>query len=279
MNGDEQAKIWNSAVGHAWVDHATHYDATLVPFGESVLDRLAIVADERVVDVGCGTGATTVRIASITSPALVTGVDVSAPMLAAASRRALQGGVTNVRFIEANVEAEPLGTATFEVAFSRLGVMFFDAPEAGFTNIHRSLVDGGRLGFVCFQTIAQNPFIAVPIMAVASQLQLPPPPGPAAPSPFSLADPARIRAILESSGFRDIIIEPGPTEAVLGETDDPGLARRLLEQNPMVAPSFASASPEMADAAVAAAAEALRPHDVDGSIRLAASCWIVRATA
>jgi SAM-dependent methyltransferase len=277
-SANPQAKIWNESVGEAWVEHAAHFDATLEPFGEAAMQKLELRPGERVIDIGCGTGATTIRLASLVAPGLVTGVDLSVPMLRLAQARATAHAVSNVAFSAADVESDSLGTAVFDVAFSRFGVMFFSDPTIAFTNIRKSLVGDGRLGFVCFQSPAQNPFIVVPIMAAASHLQLSPPGDPNAPSPFALANRDRTASILRDAGFSDVAIEPGPTEAVLGQTTDlVALAQRLLEQNPAVAPTLAAAPLTTRHAAIEASANALAPYLSDGQVKLPASSWIVTA--
>ncbi len=276
MDNIEQSALWNEAVGQAWVTHADHFDDTLLPFGNAVLGRLALRSGERVVDIGCGTGATTVAIASLVAPASVTGVDLSAPMLSEARARAHAGGITNIDFVLTDVQAQSAWADAFDVAFSRFGVMFFSDPAAAFTNIRRSLRAGGRVGFVCFQGPSENPFILVPVSAAGAHLELPPPPGPNDPSPFAFADPDRVTSILDAAGFTDVVIEPGPTEAVLGSADDlQVLATRVLEQNPTVAPTLAVASPDARAAAIDAATEALRAHTSGGKVVLAAATWIV----
>ena len=273
-----QSVVWNDVVGDAWVEHAEHFDATLEPFGAAAMEQLDLTAGDRVLDIGCGTGATTIRLADLVAPGVVTGVDVSRAMLAAAVQRADRAGVTNVAFSEVDLDADPVGVAEFDVAFSRLGVMFFAQPEVAFGHVGRALRPGGRLGFVCFQSPMENPFIIVPVMAAAAHLSLSPPPGPTDPGPFSLADPDRIRSILTSAGFTDIAIEPGPSEATLGDAHDlPALARRLLEQNPGTAPALAAATPPNREAAMAAAAAALEPHCHDGVATLGASTWTAAA--
>jgi ubiquinone/menaquinone biosynthesis C-methylase UbiE len=279
-SGPDQSKIWNEAVGDAWVEHAAHFDATLEPFGEAVMQRLTLRPGDRVVDIGCGTGATTIRLADTVQPGLVTGVDLSLPMLHLAQQRVAALGISNVTFSAADVQTDPLEAGVFDVAYSRFGVMFFSDPAVAFTNIGKSLRPGGQLGFVCFQTPAENPFIVVPIMAAAAHLRLQPPANPDEPSPFALANHDRTSSILRKAGFSDVTIESGPTEAVLGQTNDlRALAQRLLEQNPSVAPALAAASPTEREGAIEASAHALAPYLIDGEVKLRAGTWIVTARA
>lgn len=278
MSNDEQAVLWNDTVGPSWVENAEFFDATLEPFGSAVLNRLALHPGERVVDIGCGTGAATLAVAAAATPGRVTGLDLSEPMLALARRRAKEANTENVSFEQVDVQGQSFGDAEFDVAFSRFGVMFFSDPETAFENIARSLVAGGRLGFVCFREPALNPFIVVPILAAGAFLDMAPPPGPTEPSPFSLADPERVRAILGVAGFADVEIDPGPAKADLGVGDDlVDLAERVLRQNPAVAPALRAASDEARRSAIAAAASALGEHVTDGRVVLGAATWVVTA--
>jgi SAM-dependent methyltransferase len=272
-----QFEVWNDTVGGAWSANADHYDAMLEPFGDAAIRALAVGPHERVLDVGCGTGATTVRLAG--AAASVVGVDLSAPMLAIARQRAAAASATNVEFVQSDLEAAP-PDATFDIAFSRFGVMFFGDPVRAFTHVRAVLVDGGRLGFVCFQAPLANPFIVVPVMAAAAHLPVGAPPGPGEPSPFSFADPDRVTSVLAAAGFSSISIEPGPASVTLGPADEiDQVARRVLEQNPTVAAGLAMVTPDVQAAAVAATASALSEHIADGNITLAAGTWVVTATA
>jgi SAM-dependent methyltransferase len=273
-----QSEIWNGVTGDAWARHRDDYDTTLVGFGRAVMDRLPLRSGANVLDIGCGTGQATVELAQRVEPGSVTGVDISQPMLDAARRRAAEAAVGNVSFEQLNAETEPLGEARFDIAFSRVGVMFFSEPVVAFTNIRRSLVEGGRLGFVCFQEPDRNPLITVPARAAMGALGLEPP-APGGPGPFALADPELIRRILRDAGFIDVSVEPGPDSAVLNAHDGvDALAHRVIEQTPMTGPALASASPEAASAAVAAVAGVLEEHRHGDEVRFGAATWIVLAT-
>lgn len=227
-------------------------------------------------DVGCGTGSTTLELASQAAPADVLGVDFSAQMIGEADRRAVAAGAPNVRLLEADVQSVPLGVDAYDVVFSRFGVMFFSEPVVAFSNLAVALVSGGRLGFVCFQAPAANPFIVTPVLAAARHLEMPPMPPPGAPGPFSLADPDRTAALLRAAHFEDVTIEEGPGEAELGGAGDLDvLATRLLEQNPSTGPALAEASPNLRRAAVDAAAQALGEHRQGEVLRMGAGTWIV----
>lgn len=278
MTEDDQATLWNNVVGDAWVRHVDAFDATLAPFGEAVIRRLDLGEGDRVLDVGCGAGTTTIGLAALVAPGEVVGVDISTRMLDEARRRATARHVTNVRLIEADVQSADLGSGVFDVAFSRFGVMFFPDPTAAFSNLASSLAPGGRLGFVCFASPMANPFIVVPVLASAPHLDLAPPSDPHAPGPFSLADSDRTATLLEAAGFSDVEIEPGPDEAVLHGADDlEGLAERLLEQNPATAARLTVVDGAFRTAAFHAAAEALGEHRDGDVVRLGAGTWIVTA--
>lgn len=280
MAENPQVAAWNGESGRAWVEHAEHFDTMLRPFGDAVLDRLDLQSGARVVDIGCGAGGTTLSIASVVEPAIAVGVDISATMLEAARARALATGADNAEFRLFDVQDDRFDTGSFDVAFSRFGVMFFPDPDRAFANIRRGLADHGRLGFVCFQGPFDNPMILAPVMAAAAHVDLLPPPGPTDPSPFSLADPDRIRTLLGGAGFVDIVIEPGPTSVDLGGAADIEVtARRSLEQNPGIAPGFARATPEARAAAIAAAVEVMSPHVVDGRVVMGAATWVITAHA
>jgi SAM-dependent methyltransferase len=280
MPDNSQIDAWNGASGRAWAEHVDHIESMLVPFSEAVFERLDLRAGDRVVDLGCGVGGTTRSIAAMVAPAVAVGVDISLPMLDAARTRASAMGITNIEFRQHDVEREPLGSATFDLAFSRFGVMFFAEPERAFAHVHAALVRGGRLGFICFQGPFDNPMLVVPLMAAAAHVPMLPLPGPTEPGPFSLADPDRIRSLLGGAGFDQIVVDTGPSSADLGAADDlEGVARRALLQNPAISSGLVAAPEAERDAAIAAAMEAMSAHIVDGRIVMGTATWVVTAVA
>lgn len=273
-----QADLWSGPVGDSWVRNARAYDRILEPLGRAALALLELGPHFRVLDVGCGTGATTFEIGRLVQPGgSVVGVDVSRPMIRHARSRLKDDSTEkNVQFTVLDVESAEL-PGQFDAAFSRLGVMFFDDPGVAFINIAASLKSHGRLAFVCFKSPAENPFITVPTEAALALLDGPRMPSPGAVGPFSLADPNVIRELLESAGFESVVIASGPDVVTLGLVDHlDELARQALEQNPLVM-AHLTTNPQARRAAIGAAAKALSDHVHDGEVTLGAGTWIVQA--
>jgi SAM-dependent methyltransferase len=160
---------------------------------------------QRVNDIGCGGGALTITLAqAVGSEGEVVGYDISAPLLALATRRSAEAGVANVRFVEADVQAGDWGDASADLAVSQFGVMFFDEPTAAFTAIRRHLVPGGRFVFACWQGVEHNPWH----LGTALRGLVPPPkvpaPGKSPVGPFALGDDEYVRELLEAAGFAEV---------------------------------------------------------------------------
>jgi ubiquinone/menaquinone biosynthesis C-methylase UbiE len=152
----QQVQNWAEA-GHHWVAEAERYDRMLRPWGDAVLDAAAPAAGERVLDVGCGTGATTLAAAARVAPGgHAVGVDLSPPMLSLARDRAGRQGIENVSFVEDDAQIADFQPGEFDAAVSRFGVMFFADPAAAFANIRGAMRTGGRLAFACWQDLAHN---------------------------------------------------------------------------------------------------------------------------
>jgi SAM-dependent methyltransferase len=151
----------------------------------------------------------------------VVGLDVSAQMLSCAEQRG--AGRPNLSFVEGDASREPLAQGAFDLLFSRFGVMFFSDPTSAFAHLRGVLRPDGRMVFVCWQSLSENPWAAVPFEAVASVLGRPEPQPDDAPGPFSFGAPARVREILEGAGFRDVKMRSFETTisfGTSGATDD-----------------------------------------------------------
>jgi SAM-dependent methyltransferase len=274
----EQVEYWNQQ-GHKWVRLQQLLDAMIGPLGERGLDAAGVASGERVLDVGCGCGGTTLAIARRSAPeGRVLGVDISRPMLSRARERVREEGLENVDFHEADAQVHGFEAEAFDLVFSRFGVMFFSEPEAAFANLRRALAPGGRLAFVCWQPVTQNQWMLVPLLAAAKHVPLPPPPAPEEPGPFSLGDPARVERILRGAGFVELEVAPMEgTLAIGGGGDLEESVRFALELGP-TGRLLADAEPEAREAVAGAVREALAPFATPEGVRLPYAAWVATAS-
>ncbi|MEQ1784285.1 MAG: class I SAM-dependent methyltransferase, partial [Hyphomonadaceae bacterium] len=145
MAGDNtlQVEDWNGAVGERWAAEQERTDQLIRAFGDAALTAARASLGERVLDVGCGCGDTSLALANSVGPTgHVLGVDVSAPMLIVARRRA--SALSNLTFAEADASSASL-PGSFDLLYSRFGVMFFDAPVPAFRHLHKAMSPTGRL--------------------------------------------------------------------------------------------------------------------------------------
>lgn len=274
----EQIRYWNEQAGPKWVAQQTKLDAHIGRLGTIAMDRAEVVAGDKILDVGCGCGTTTIELARRTGETgNVLGVDISAPMLALAGRRAQEAGVRNVRFELADAQTHQFSNAARDLVYSRFGVMFFADPTAAFANLRRALKPAGRLAFVCWQALTLNPWMAVPLGAALPYLTLPPPPPPGAPGPFAFADRDRVADILSGAGFTAVEIEPLEDELTIGgATDLDEAVEFLLTLGPTTA-ALAGASDEVRAQVTTAVRDAVAPYHGPDGVRMPAAAWIVRA--
>ena len=275
---EELRSYWNDR-GPMWVEYRERLDSMLAPLGEAAIARLHPDPGEHVLDIGCGTGTTSLELARLVGGSgHVTGVDVSAPMLDEARRRADGAGLANLSFVVADAGAHQFEPRHYDAAFSRMGIMFFAEPVAGFTNLRRALRPGGRLGFVCWRAAAENSWVTEPGQAVAEVLGPPAPMDPDAPGPFSLASADRISSILTEAGLVDIDITAHdlPLSIGTGTTDE--LVRYYMDLLP------GAAIPDNADVHVidrvkAALGTMVERRRTPDGITMGGAAWLVSARA
>jgi ubiquinone/menaquinone biosynthesis C-methylase UbiE len=279
MSNAEQIEYWNSKVGDTWARMQARLDRAFTPVTTALLSVAAPQPGEAVLDVGCGTGETTLAVAgAVGEDGTVLGLDVSEALLARARERADELLCT-ADFQKADA-ASFADDDRFDLVISRFGVMFFDDPVAAFANLHRLAAPGGRLVFACWQPPSENLWATLPMQALASLLPEQPASDPHAPGPFAFADPARVEAILRDAGWRDIRFDDLPFEMLVGEGDDP--IASAVQFNLRIGPAarlVRDAGPDVEAAAPAVLAAALARYCGADGVALPGAVWLVSAAA
>jgi SAM-dependent methyltransferase len=274
----DQIAYWNGPAGQRWAERQQVQDVLLGPIAEILIDRARPRPGESVLDIGCGSGATSFAFARKIAPdGRVLGIDVSDPMLTVA-RRSTPAGLP-VDFTLADATVYPFEATSFDLLASRFGVMFFADPVRSFANMRKALRPSGRLAFACWREPRDNPWMMVPLQAVYRHVPKLPTQEPDDPGPFAFAAEARVNRILGEAGFTgikmercdlalDIAIGGGLDAAVQGALEI-GPAHRALEGQP----------PEIRAAAIPSIREALAPFARGDAVALPGSIWIVTADA
>jgi ubiquinone/menaquinone biosynthesis C-methylase UbiE len=274
----DQIAYWNGPGGQRWASRQAAQDIVLQPVLDLLIDRAAPKAGERIVDVGCGSGASTNGFATKVGPSgHVFGVDVSGPMLERARQSTPKDAPVTYALADATVY--PFDPASFDLLASRFGVMFFADPVVSFANLHKALKPSGRLAFACWQEPRENPFFMAPLQAVYKHVPKLPQLSPEDPGPFSFASEARVNRILGEAGFSGIAMEPCRLEfdvaigrgidAAVQSALEIGPASRALEGQP----------DDLRAAAVTSIREALTPFAKGDAVLLPGAIWIVTARA
>ena len=271
VSNAEQANAWDGREGAYWAAHHDVFEASLARYQRAFLTAAAIRPEDLVLDVGCGTGVSTRAAALLAREGAAVGVDLSSEMIAVARRLAGQAGLTNVVFEHADAQVHPFAAESFDIAISRTGAMFFGDPHAAFANLRRSLKPGGRLVLLTWQRAELQEWTRA--FSAALTGRTPPSPAPGAPGPFSLSDPAHVRALLDGSGFTDVALRPVNETTTYGRTVQDahaflqGLLGWMLEGQ----------QPGRRTASLEALRETLAAHETDDGIRFESAAWLVTA--
>jgi len=272
---DEQAKRWNGVAGRAWVDAQQLLDQMFKPLEELLVEAVAAASRGRVLDVGCGTGSTTLAVARrLGLKGHCIGIDISDPMIAAARARAEREGVA-AQFIRANAQVHAFEPESADVIISRFGVMFFDDPVQAFANLLRAASHDAELRLIVWRSAADNPFMTTAERAAAPILPNLPARRPDGPGQFAFADRERVSVILEKSGWVEIDLRPVDVDCTLPEKE---LSRYLTRLGPV-----GMALQEADDSTRARVVETVRPafdpyvHGTEA--RFTAACWMIGARA
>ncbi len=268
-----QTALWNGAGGGGWVASQELLDQLFHPLEDLLVDAVSSETTSRVLDVGCGTGGTTVAVARrLGATGSSTGIDISEPMIAAARARAARESAS-ATFIVADAQTYPLERAGFDAIISRFGVMFFNDPARAFTNLRRAARAGARLRLIVWRSAEDNPFMTTAERAAAPLLPDLPVRRPDEPGQFGFADPDRVRRLLEESGWSESDLQPLDVPCAMPET---ALVRYLTQLGP-VGRILQQADDEVRARVVAAVRPAFAPYVHGAEVRFTAACWMVGA--
>jgi SAM-dependent methyltransferase len=202
-----QQEYWNTVAGPRWVGLGGFVERRVQKVNDLLLARSGVAPGERVLEVGCGTGAATAPFAeAVGERGRVVGVDISEPMLAGARKRIAESGLHNIIVLQADAQTYRFEARSFDLITSRFGVMFFADPIAAFSNLLPALRPGGRLCFACWASLEDNRHWLIPYEVALRHLGPPAPKDPRAPGPMAFSDPDYVRSFLGTAGFEAIEI-------------------------------------------------------------------------
>lgn len=243
----------------------------LAPLGHRAMFALSARPGEHILDVGCGTGQTSVELGRIVgSGGEVLGIDLSAAALETAEKKSVNCPQT--RFVRGDAQVFRFDAGSYDAAFSRFGVMFFADPVVAFLNIRRALKPAGRLSFVCWRSLEENDLDIVPLRAASPYLPaqiLEPGSAP----PFSFAKPDTVHDILAEAGFEDI--EIAAYDQLVGSGDPETMLELSLRVGSLG--KIVREAPELRPILIEPVRKALAAYDGPEGIRLNAATWIVTA--
>ena len=275
QGGDDQKALWNGTAGCAWVDAQETLDRMYEPIEKLLTDAVVAHAPRRVLDVGCGTGATTLAVARrLGTNGECVGVDVSEPMIAYARTRAAREG-TPATFIRADAQRHTFESSSFDAIMSRFGVMFFDDPVRAFANLRRAARAGAELRCVAWRSPDENPFMTTAERAAAPLLPSVPPRVPDAPGQFGFASAERVQRILEQSGWAGVDIQPIDVDCTFPERE---LTRHATRFGPL-ARVLDDADEPTRTRVVETVRAAFEPYVHGADVRYVAACWMIVARA
>ena len=273
LEPSNQSALWNGAGGGGWVALQGLLDQLFQPIEDLLVDAISAEISGHALDIGCGTGSTTVAVARRTG-ARATGVDISEPMIAAARARAERAGIP-ASFYVADAQSYGFEAGGFDAILSRFGVMFFADSVAAFTNLRRAAKAGAPLRAVVWRSAAENPFMTTAEHAAAPLLPELPVRQPNEPGQFGFADPDRVSGILAASGWSKIALRPldvackMPVDALVPYVTNLGPVGRFLQHG----------DDQLRARVVAAIRPAFEPYVHGAEVRFTAACWLVSASA
>jgi SAM-dependent methyltransferase len=268
---------WNTIAGPSWVASPGFRERRNQESLTLLLDCLQLAGGESVLEIGCGTGAVTVPLANtVGEHGRIVAVDISEPMLAVARQQVADSGLHNVTLLLGDAQVLAFEQAAFDIATSRMGVMFFADPAAAFRNIAGALKPGGRLVFACWAPLAENRHWLISYDIALRHLGQPAPSSDPEPGPLAFGNPEYVRGILAAAGFTEVAVERAHPTIIGGNPEEE--ARQALTMGPTARLIDAKQPDDATRHAIAAEISAAFAMEASaGPIRLPATIFLVTA--
>lgn len=270
----EMARAWDGEEGDRWTEQARYYEAAAQPHWRRLREGGVVSAGDRVLDVGCGTGASTRDLARLASPGSVLGVDLSSRMLAHARERTRAEGLANAGYLQADAQVHPFEPAWFDVVTSSFGAMFFDDRAAAFANLARALRPGGRMALLAWRELGRNEWVSALRDALAAGRHLPEPPA-GAPGPFGLADAGGVAEVLAGAGFEDVDFTSVDEPITYGADAEDAWA--FVRTVGMIKGLTQDLDPATAATVLDGVQRLLAEHQTAAGVQFGSSAWLITA--
>jgi len=269
-------RYWNTVAGPRWVASPGFRERRNQESLALLLAHLRLAGGERVLEIGCGTGALTLPLAeAVGEHGRVVAVDISEPMLGAARQKVGERGLRNVTLLSGDAQVFAFEPGAFDLATSRMG-MFFADPTAAFRNIKGGLKPGGRLVFACWAPLAENRHWLISYDVALRHLGPPEPPPAHEPGPLAFGDPDYIRGVLTTAGFAEIAVERAHPTIICGSPEEE--AQQAVMMGPTARLIEAKRPDETTRQTIAREIEAAFATEAhSGPVRLPATIFLVAA--
>ena len=272
---------WAGEMGAKWLANLAQFEGMIAPIGEALLKQADFKPGERVMDIGCGGGGTSIAIAQVVAPSgEVLGIDISPDLTNASTRRASDAGVGNIHFICADAATVQLPGAPFDRLFSRFGSMFFAEPHKAFANLHSLLRPGARIDLAVWGPPRENLWM-MEMMGVVRRYVDIPQAVPRTPGPFAFEDLNYLNEILASGGFSGANVTPYEgLQPIGGANVEPQDAVSFVLSSMAVGRALDEQGDEIRAAAEEELLELFRERHVVGQgVMMQGKAWLVSATA
>jgi SAM-dependent methyltransferase len=272
---------WAGEMGAKWLANLERFEGMIAPIGDALLKQAEFKPGERVLDIGCGGGGTTIAIAQAVAPSgEVLGIDISPDLTTASTRRAGDAGVSNTRFICADAATVQLADAPFDRLFSRFGSMFFAEPHSAFANLRSLLRPGARIDLAVWGPPRENLWM-MEMMGVVRRYVDIPPAIPRAPGPFAFEDLDYMNEILASGGFSNVNVSAYQgLQPIGGVNVSPQDAVSFVLSSMAVGRALDAQSADVRSAAEADLIELFQNHyEVGRGVMMQGKAWLVSAIA